>query len=649
MKTVRSLRLETDDPTLSPDERALLRCRAAADFERRGDYEGAINALGELWRGVGQRPALDGLGEQAAAEVLLRSGAVSGWLGSARQIEGAQDAAKDLLSESISRFLALGESAKAAEAQSELGFCYRRAGGYDEARVLYHGALHLLPPGEDEQRAKTLVRLVVVEACSGHYHDALHLLTESAPIFERISSELLKGKFHNELACAYTVFSRAETRPAYKEEYRDRAIIEYTAAAHHFGEAGDISHCALAESNLGFLLYLAGRLSDAHSHLDRATTLFRRAGNTGRTAQVDDARALVLLAEGRTTEAGRVIRRAVAVLEKGGENALLAEALTTMGLVAARLGQFRESRAVLERAATIAETAGALEDAGRALLVLLEEHSARLEEHEILDAYLRADSLLKGTQDAEVTARLREVAARGARARLEVVNKARRQSVADPWANFNLPERVNEYESRYMRKALIAADGSVTRAARLLGYTHHATLQAALENRHRELLPLRSPIEKRQTRKKKQKRRGKRRRSDTARARTNAPLTAARPFTLLHIEDHQVVADSVRDTFADEGTSVTSSPNGTDGAAEIESGRHYDIILLDYDLPGVDGIELTRLARRLPHRASTPIIMFSATDVEQAALEAGVTMFLRKPEDVGRLVEVVAGLRSVAA
>jgi two-component system, chemotaxis family, chemotaxis protein CheY len=650
MKTVRSLRLVTDDPTLSPDERALLRCRAAADFERRGDYEGAINALGELWRGIGQRPALDGLGERAAAEVLLRTGAVSGWLGSSRQIEGAQDAAKDLLSESISRFVTLGERAKAAEAQSELGFCYRRAGNYDEARVLYNDALRLLPPGEDEQRAKTLVRLVVVEACSGHYHDALHLLTESAPIFGRISSELLKGKFHNELACAYTVFSRAETRPAYKEEYRDRAIIEYTAAAHHFGEAGDISHCALAESNLGFLLYLAGRYADALEHLGRARSLFLSVGNAGRTAQVADATALVLLALGRISEAASVIRSAVSVLEKGGEQALLSEALTTQGLIYTRLGRFKESRAILERAASIAETAGALEDAGRALLVLLEEHAVRLEEYEMLEAYLRAASLLKGTQDAEVTSRLREVAARSARARLEVVNRARRQSVADPWANFNLPEKVNEYEGRYMRKALIAADGSVTKAARLLGLPHHATLQAALENRHRALLPLRSPAEPRKTRKKKQKPKQKKRGSKRHRAassRSSSPRAVASTFAVLHVEDHPAVADSVRDIFSAEGMTVASYLSGAEAATEVEGGRHYDIFIFDYDLPGLNGIELIRLVRRLPHRASTPIIMFSATDVEDDALAAGVTVFLRKPEDTRRLLEVVNSMRLV--
>src|SRR5438067_780378 len=159
MTLVETLLRRLDDPTLSRDERAQLRCQIAADLEHRGQYEAARDALAELWRGVGQRPPLEGLSEVTAAEVLLRVGTLSGWLGSARQVEGAQDAAKDLISESIARFQALGETAKAAAAQSELGFCYRRAGAYDEARVLYHEALKGLTDSSDpEPRAKTLLR-----------------------------------------------------------------------------------------------------------------------------------------------------------------------------------------------------------------------------------------------------------------------------------------------------------------------------------------------------------------------------------------------------------------------------------------------------------------------------------------------------------
>jgi len=163
MTLAESLLVQLEDASLSRDEQMRLRCQAAAELERRGQYEAAREALGDLWRGVGQRPALEGLSPLTAAEVLLRAGTLSGWFGSARQIEDGQDTAKDLISESISRFRAIGETSRAAVAQSELGFCYKRVGAYDEARVVYQEALKGLEgAGEQDLRAEVLKRLAVV-------------------------------------------------------------------------------------------------------------------------------------------------------------------------------------------------------------------------------------------------------------------------------------------------------------------------------------------------------------------------------------------------------------------------------------------------------------------------------------------------------
>ena len=494
MALVESLLRQLDDPSLNHDERALLRCRAAADLEHRGQYEAALAALAELWRGVGRRPALEGLGELTAAEVLLRAGTLSGWFGSARQLEGAQDAAKDLISESISRFEALGERTSVAAARGELGFCYYRAGAYDEARVLYHDALNLLADGGAEGlRAEILLRLVIVESCTGRYNDALRTLTEGTRLFEESADDALKGKFHNELACSLMFLADAERRP----DYRDRAIIEFTAAAHYFEQAGHTRYSARAENNLGFLLYTAGHYADAHEHLNRARRLFVRERDGGSVAQVDETRARVLLAEGRVREAEGVIREAVRKLERGGEQALLAEALTTQGRILARASDFAGSQDTLRRAADLAEQAGAVEDAGRALLSLIEEHAGRVAERDLLETYRRANDLLKETQDAETVARLLDCAARIVSLRLASAPLRRERSRVDFWANFSLTERVRAYEARYIRHALIDAQGSVTQAARLLGLNHPTKLASILKSRHKDIAHLRTPPEKR--------------------------------------------------------------------------------------------------------------------------------------------------------
>lgn len=60
------------------------------------------------------------------------------------------------------------------------------------------------------------------------------------------------------------------------------------------------------------------------------------------------------------------------------------------------------------------------------------------------------------------------------------------------------------------------------------------------------------------------------------------------------------------------------------------------LVLVDYRMPGLDGIEFIRLTRALPNYADTPIVMVTAygdREVKLRALSAGVTDFLTKPVD----------------
>src|SRR5215471_3368664 len=116
------------------------RCAVAKDLMSTGDYDAAREALGELWCGVGERPTLTGLSMDQQAEVLLRVGALSAWMGRSRQVP-AQASAKDLISEGIRLFEAIPDEEKVAEAQSDLALCYWREGAMDEARVWFREAI----------------------------------------------------------------------------------------------------------------------------------------------------------------------------------------------------------------------------------------------------------------------------------------------------------------------------------------------------------------------------------------------------------------------------------------------------------------------------------------------------------------------------
>jgi tetratricopeptide (TPR) repeat protein len=467
-----------DNLLLGSDEQASLRSEQAARLIFDGQYEQAGEALGGYWRGAGLRPVLDGLSPLPAAEVLLQCGALSGWVGSSRHVAGAQEAAKDLLSEALETFAALGRAAKVSEARYELGICYWRQGALDEARIILAEALDGLSHEDAELGAKILLRQTLVEISARCYLEAWDKLKEAEPVFES-AGDAWKGRWHNQKALVLLQLAATGGRA----DHADRAIIEFTAAIIHYERAKHERFCGNSLNNLAFLLNKLGRHGEAHEHLNRARAIFARLRDTGSVAQVDETRARVLSAEGRHAEAKRVIAGAVRALREGGELALLADALVVQGIAQARLGEHEDSVATLREAIQTAELAGAPESAGHAALTLVEEHAQeRLAADEAHQTYRRADELLARTQDAEDQARLRACAR---------VVMERLGGVELP-EGFSLPRAVRAYEARFIGRALAEEDGSVSRAARRLGVTHQS-LAHTLRTRHRQLLAARTP------------------------------------------------------------------------------------------------------------------------------------------------------------
>jgi tetratricopeptide (TPR) repeat protein len=554
MNLTGELTRQLGDPTLSRDAQARLRCRLAQELVESGNYEAARAALGDLWPDAGVRPDTTGLERATAAELLLRAGALTGLTGTSKQIAGAQERAKDWLSESMMLFEGLRDGAQMAAAQIELAFCYFREGALDEARTFAHSALARLPDSQPRVRANALMRAAMIEAAAARFIDALTLLTEAAPLFEG-ASDAERGRFHMERAIALQHLSADEHRP----DYADRALIEFSAANFHFEQAGHVRNCARVENNIGNFLYSLGRYEEAHEHLDAARQLFAGLRDPGSVAQVDETRARVLLAEGRNKEAERVVRSAVAALSAGDQQGWLAEALTTHGTALARMGHAEQARIALERAFDVAEQAGELEGAGRAELTMIEELSEHMQADEAQARYLSADELLGRVQDPALAARLRACARRVLKApaapavaqllaeanagqnkrveftpaaiaaldRLPLAADARalealirrtvanaaadavidesavevvalRQSetvdLSDPWAGFSLKDEVQRFEERLIEQALREANGMVSHAARLLGFRHHETLNWRLKNRNKNLLDARKPI-----------------------------------------------------------------------------------------------------------------------------------------------------------
>lgn len=100
---------------------------------------------------------------------------------------------------------------------------------------------------------------------------------------------------------------------------------------------------------------------------------------------------------------------------------------------------------------------------------------------------------------------------------------------------------------------------------------------------------------------------------------------------ILVVEDEKGIANFLRDGLKEEGFAVDVAVDGKNGLL-LSRENEYDIILLDWMLPGMSGIEVCREIRK--NNSSVPVIFLTAKDTVQDTvfgLEAGANDYIKKP------------------
>jgi len=438
--------METQSPSF--DYRAECACQQAKLLENKGAYEEAREALSAYWPYLHERPQLTGLAPSVGAEVLLRAGVITSAIGGKTQVAGTQEAAKNLISESISISQSLNYQQKVEEAQVELALCYWRTGELNEARDLLGETLARLKT-DGELKCRAILRLAIVELDASRHHESLSLLTTNSCRFEQLENDTLKGSYHVTLGIVLECLWDQEQR----SDYLDRSLIEYAAASYHFEKVDHRSYLGNVQNNLGMLYFKIHRCEEALDHLEYARRVFAGLEDTTAMAQVDDTRAGVYLKQGLAIEAEEAARSSVESLEKTDRHALLAESLITHGRALARLGDYTDSFAAFQRAISLSELTGGTNKAAEAALAAFQE----IGEH------------LTVSETGKVV------------------------------SGRTLSDEVNSYEHELIKRALENAQGSVTHAARSLGISYQA-LGYMLETRHKSLLKERTPARRRMRR-----------------------------------------------------------------------------------------------------------------------------------------------------
>lgn len=118
-------------------------------------------------------------------------------------------------------------------------------------------------------------------------------------------------------------------------------------------------------------------------------------------------------------------------------------------------------------------------------------------------------------------------------------------------------------------------------------------------------------------------------------------------MNLALIEDDRDIAFTVKLNLEQEGWSVDSFSNGQEGLLSVLRGG-YDFVILDLNLPDLDGLTICREIRREPAVHAVPILMLTARTSERdrvTGLELGADDYLSKPFSPR---ELVARIRAIS-
>ena len=139
-----------------------------------------------------------------------------------------------------------------------------------------------------------------------------------------------------------------------------------------------------------------------------------------------------------------------------------------------------------------------------------------------------------------------------------------------------------------------------------------------------------------------------------AKAEQTPPAAKASAFTgkkLLVVEDNELNLEIASTLLKEAGFAVDTAENGKVAVEKVEaaSADRYDLILMDIQMPEMDGYEATRRIRALPDtkKAALPIVAMTANafeDDRKNALRAGMNGHIAKPLDIQKLFQVLSEL-----
>lgn len=113
--------------------------------------------------------------------------------------------------------------------------------------------------------------------------------------------------------------------------------------------------------------------------------------------------------------------------------------------------------------------------------------------------------------------------------------------------------------------------------------------------------------------------------------------------TILLVDDELEILKSLGEILARFGYQVITKQSAQDALSVLKDGEHIDLVITDYRMPGMDGLEFLNALRQKD--AAVPVIMLTAYGAVESYLKSlslGVFEYVNKPikaKDLGRVVQ----------
>jgi CheY-like chemotaxis protein len=119
-------------------------------------------------------------------------------------------------------------------------------------------------------------------------------------------------------------------------------------------------------------------------------------------------------------------------------------------------------------------------------------------------------------------------------------------------------------------------------------------------------------------------------------------LAAPLGKSVMLVDDNYVMREAMSHVLGCDGYRVTTAANGADAFRRLTGHEKPAMILLDLNMPVMDGPTFRQRQQQDVELAAIPVVVMSSDgDVAEKATSLGAQTFLQKPVDMARLLEVV--------